>query len=142
MSLARFDFGMMNRLHRDLEQALNENRPVALIPRVEVQELAERYVLRADLPGVAPQDIEVNTDQGVLTLSAKRSTGQSGTVSYQRRFSLPEDAEANDITARSSTAYSRSRLVRPRRLSHDASLSRRPKARIRSIPSSRWICDP
>lgn len=125
MSLARFDFGMMNRLHRDLEQALSENRPVALIPRVEVQELAERYVLRADLPGVAPQDIEVNTDQGVLTLSAKRSTGQSGTVSYQRRFSLPEDAEANDITARSShgvleIAIGKTPKAQPRRITVEA----------------------
>ena len=101
MSLARFDFGVMNRLHRDLEQVLSESRPVALIPRVEVQELAERYVLRADLPGVAPQDIEITTDQGILTLSAKRSSGQSTTVSYQRRFTLPEDAQAEDITARS-----------------------------------------
>jgi HSP20 family protein len=125
MSLARFDFGLMNRLHRDLEQVLSESRPVALIPRVEVQELAERYVLRADLPGVTPQDIEVTTDQGILTLSAKRSAGQSGTVSYQRRFTLPEDAQAEDITARSShgvleISIGKTPKLQPRRITVEA----------------------
>jgi HSP20 family protein len=125
MSLARFDFGLMNRLHRDLEQVLSESRTVALIPRVEVQELAERYVLRADLPGVTPQDIEVTTDQGILTLSAKRSAGQSGTVSYQRRFTLPEDAQAEDITARSShgvleISIGKTPKLQPRRITVEA----------------------
>lgn len=125
MSLARFDFGLMNRLHRDLEQVLSESRTVALIPRVEVQELAERYVLRADLPGVTPQDIEVTTDQGILTLSAKRSAGQSGTVSYQRRFTLPEEAQAEDITARSShgvleISIGKTPKLQPRRITVEA----------------------
>lgn len=125
MSLARFDFGLMNRLHRDLEQVLSESRTVALIPRVEVQELAERYVLRADLPGVTPQDIEVTTDQGILTLSAKRSAGQNGTVSYQRRFTLPEEAQAEDITARSShgvleISIGKTPKLQPRRITVEA----------------------
>ena len=125
MSLARFDFGVMNRLHRDLEQVLSDSRPVALIPRVEVQEFAERYVLRADLPGVAPQDIEITTDQGILTLSAKRSSGQSGAVSYQRRFTLPEDAQAEDITARShhgvlEISIGKTPKVQPRRITVEA----------------------
>jgi HSP20 family protein len=125
MSLARFDYGLMNRLHRDLEQVLSESRSAALIPRVEVQELAERYVLRADLPGVAPQDIEVTTDQGILVLSAKRSGGQNGTTDYQRQFTLPEDARADDITARShhgvlEISIGKTPKVQPRRITVQA----------------------
>jgi len=84
------------------------------------------YQRRFSLPEDAEaNDIEVNTDQGVLTLSAKRSTGQSGTVSYQRRFSLPEDAEANDITARSShgvleIAIGKTPKAQPRRITVEA----------------------
>jgi len=103
MSLVRYDWSLMNRLHRELEQALGQSGPVALIPRVDVREEAGRYLLRADLPGVAPQDIEITTDQGILTLRAQRHSGAEGadTVTYQRRFALPEDADAEQVTARS-----------------------------------------
>ncbi len=103
MSLVRYDWSLMNRLHRELEQALGQSGPVALIPRVDVREEAGRYLLRADLPGVAPQDIEITTDQGILTLKAQRRSGaeNADTVTYQRRFSLPEEADVEQISARS-----------------------------------------
>ena len=103
MSLVRYDWSLMNRLHRELEQALGQSGPVALIPRVESREEATRYVLRADLPGVSPEHIEITAEQGVLTLKAQRVNRDTAadTVTYQRRFSLPEDADAEQITARS-----------------------------------------
>ena len=45
MSLVRYDWSLMNRLHRELEQALGQSGPVALIPRVDVRE--EAGALRA-----------------------------------------------------------------------------------------------
>ena len=103
MSLVRYDWSLMNRLLRELEQALGQSGPVALIPRVESREEANRYVLRADLPGVSPEHIEITAEQGVLTLKAQRVNRDTAadTVTYQRRFSLPEDADAEQITARS-----------------------------------------
>ncbi len=103
MSLVRYDWSLMNRLHRELEQAIGQSGPVALIPRVESREEATRYVLRADLPGVSPEHIEITAEQGVLTLKAQRVNPDAAadTVTYQRRFSLPEDADAEQITARS-----------------------------------------
>lgn len=103
MSLVRYDWSLMNRLHRELEQALDQSGPVALIPRVESREETGRYLLRADLPGVAPEQIEITAEQGILTLKAQRNQAPStdDVVTYQRRFSLPEDADAEQITARS-----------------------------------------
>ena len=94
MSLVRYEWSLLNPV---------DARPVALLPRVEVQEEAGRYVLRADLPGVAPQDTQITVEQGVLTLEAQRPAAhpQGTATRFQRRFALPEDADAEQISARS-----------------------------------------
>lgn len=127
MSLVRYDWTLMNRLHRELEQALGQSGPIALIPRVESREEATRYVLRADLPGVAPEHIDITAEQGILTLKAQRGSADNAAelVTYQRRFSLPEDADAELITARSTHGVleiSIAKLVKaqPRRITVEA----------------------
>jgi len=104
MTLLRYDWNLMNRVNRELESALDQTGPVALIPRVQVREETGRYVLRADLPGVAPADIDITTEDGVLSIKALRRTDAENAESattYQRRFALPEDADAEQVTARS-----------------------------------------
>ena len=127
MSLVRYDWNLMNRLHRDFEQALGQSGPVALVPRIESREEAARYVLRADLPGVAPEQIEITADQGVLTLKAARGGTENAAerVTYQRRFALPEDADAEQITARSAhgvleIAIAKLVKAQPRRITVEA----------------------
>ena len=39
-------------------------------PSVDIEEKDDRYIVRADLPGVNKDDIEVSVDDGVLTISA------------------------------------------------------------------------
>lgn len=123
MTLVRYEpWTLMNRLHRELDdlfrdpvaaqKAGTESRPVALLPSVDVHEDADRYVLRADLPGVQPADIQVTADQGVLTIHAERRVerreGENPQGRYERfagtfarRFTLPEDANTDAISARS-----------------------------------------
>ena len=124
MTLVRYEpWSLMNRLHRELDAVIRAStttpgtaqtghRPVALIPRVDVHEDAERYVLRADLPGVQPADIQVTADQGVLSIRAERrverregepASGRFERVAgtFARRFTLPEDANTDAISARS-----------------------------------------
>ena len=88
-------------------------REFARIPHVDVLEQPGRYVLRADLPGVAPADIEITTHDGVLTLRAERRADptladaeivgrpERYTGTFLRRFTLPEDADTDAISARS-----------------------------------------
>jgi HSP20 family protein len=86
------------------------SRTVAWIPSVDVHEEAERYVVRADLPGVAKDDIEITADAGVLTIKGERkSEKQQSEGSYQRvervagsfvrRFTLPDAAQTDAIKA-------------------------------------------
>ena len=42
-------------------------------PLVDIKEEADRFVVYADIPGVDPQDIEVQMDQGLLTVKGERS---------------------------------------------------------------------
>ena len=85
-------------------------RTVAWIPSVDVHEETERYVVRADLPGVNPDDIEITADAGVLTIKGERKASAAHTDgNYQRverlagnfvrRFTLPEAAQTDAIKA-------------------------------------------
>ena len=106
MTLVRYDWSVPSRLSR-------EAREIALIPRVDVFEQPQRYVLRADLPGVAAADIEITAHEGVLTVRALRRADaaledaqaigrlERAAGTFLRRFTLPEDADADAITARS-----------------------------------------
>ena len=87
-------------------------------PRVDIREEADRFVIFADIPGVDPQDIEVQMDKGILSLKGERVTrpvdageGQAreGDVRFSRmervsgrfhrRFALPDSADADAVTA-------------------------------------------
>jgi len=80
------------------------------IPAVDVVEEAERFVVRADLPGVDPKDVEITAEAGVLTLRGKRESVAHEEASYERtervagsflrRFTLPDAAQTDAITAR------------------------------------------
>ena len=80
------------------------------VPRVDIKEEADRFVIFADLPGVDPKDIEVNMDKGILSIRGERST-ESRTENerfsrierahgvFHRRFALPESANPDAISA-------------------------------------------
>lgn len=129
MTLLRYQpWALAGRLHRELDQALGERAPVALIPRAESRELADRYQLRMDLPGVDPKDIEVTAEDGVLTIKAARKGWEADgnaepkpALTYQRSFTLPEDANPDAIEARSThgvleLTVARVAKVQPRRI--------------------------
>ena len=78
---------------------------------MDIIEKNDAFLLRADVPGVKPEDIDISMENGVLTVSghrfqeaaddtdgAKRMERSYGR--FYRRFTLPETASADDITAR------------------------------------------
>ena len=82
------------------------------IPAVDIKEEKDRYVLRADIPGVDPKDIEIIAENGILTLRGNRpgetretragySRVERPCGSFYRRFSLPDTADLARIAARS-----------------------------------------
>ena len=115
----------------------NVQTPVAeWVPAVDIVEAKDSFVLRADLPGVAASDIEVNMEDGVLTVSGeRRNESQEETdglrrierVSgrFHRRFTLPETADADRIAAKSANGILEVTIpklpeVQPRRITVEA----------------------
>jgi len=83
----------------------------AFAPAFEVKETAEAFVLKADLPGVAEEDLDIGVHNGVLTVSGSRTAedrkeGESFALyerqfgSFSRSFSLPDVADAERIEAK------------------------------------------
>ena len=124
MSLVRYEpWGLLNQLHGNIDRMFDtqmgrlrdEDSPLSAAdwtPAVDIREEDQRYVIHADVPGVNPDDIEVNMEDGVLTIKGERSTEttdeQAGYKrvervrgSFYRRFSLPETADADGISAKS-----------------------------------------
>jgi HSP20 family protein len=116
MSVVRFEpWALLNRLHREFDQTIESGaREATWSPAVDVHEEAERFVVRADLPGVKPADIEITADKGVLSLRGTRNFEQkledgqnNGKYSrvervhgrFVRSFTLPENVQADAIKA-------------------------------------------
>ena len=80
------------------------------VPRVDIKEENERFVLFADIPGVDPADIDIQMDKGLLTIKGERMgvAKQEGERFsrierrhgvFHRRFALPDSADPDGITA-------------------------------------------
>lgn len=114
MRIARFEpWSTIDLLQRDLRRDAPHNSTAAWVPAVDIIEEKGRFLLRADVPGVSAADIDVSMDAGVLTVSGVRLAEERGedteikrtersTGRFQRRFTLPETADAESITARTS----------------------------------------
>ena len=79
-------------------------------PSVDVSETDDRFEVRAELPGVAKDDLHVSVKDNLLTLSGeKRQANVDDTQNYrraerryghfQRRFTLPAEVDTDDIKA-------------------------------------------
>ena len=80
------------------------------VPRVDIKEEANRFVIFADLPGVDPSAIEIDMDKGVLSIKGERkveakaegerwSRNERAHGVFYRRFALPDSANPDGIEA-------------------------------------------
>lgn len=80
------------------------------LPAMDLVESGDAYVLRADLPGVAEEDVHLELEDGVLTLSGERHAEHreqdGGAVrlersfgSFRRQLTLPEGVDPETIAA-------------------------------------------
>jgi len=113
-------WSMMDRWRREIDELFTRSSDASLpavtnstawTPPVDLQEESDRFVLRADVPGVALKDIEVSAEDGTLTIRGERLAREhvrndgfehieraAGT--FLRRFTLPDSARAEAIKAR------------------------------------------
>lgn len=118
--ITRNPFYLLNELQRDLNRAFDSrlygnNNGSSLSnadwsPTVDIHENADGYHLSVDLPGVTPEQIEVTADKGVLSIRGSRTTvhedkdlkrSERFFGSFQRDFSMPENADLDRIEAKS-----------------------------------------
>jgi HSP20 family protein len=110
------------RLQQSLDHLFNESfhspeggassaPSVNWVPRVDIHEEKERFVVLADVPGVDPKDIDITADNGVLTVRGERRVEKRETENgyerverasgaFLRRFKLPEGANTESISAK------------------------------------------
>jgi HSP20 family protein len=82
----------------------------AWTPQIEVERRKDAMVIRADLAGVNPDDVDVTVENGVLTISGERRQERreerEGVVhtelsygSFMRSIPLPDGADENRLSA-------------------------------------------
>ena len=59
-----------------------DNGRAAIAPPVDIYEQEQQYVLRVDVPGVDPQNIEVTAHDGILTIKAERASKPAAVQGY------------------------------------------------------------
>ncbi|HUX13013.1 MAG TPA: Hsp20/alpha crystallin family protein [Spirochaetia bacterium] len=80
------------------------------VPAVDVQELDDRYVLEADLPGMTQKEIDVKVEDNLLTISSEKKAEteqkpegyivrERRASSFRRSFVLPKDVDHDKIEA-------------------------------------------
>jgi HSP20 family protein len=146
MAIVRYEpWSVVNRLHQSLDQFFNEtlsspeassSPSVAWVPRVDIHEEKDRFVVLADIPGVEPKDIDITAENGVLTVRGERRIEKRATDngyerlervagSFLRRFTLPEGANTESIKAKQTNGVlevtiPKTPAVQPRRISIDS----------------------
>lgn len=94
------------------------------VPAIDLAEDAEHLVLRADLPGLTEDDVEVEVTDGVLTISGERKAEEKkegeGYYRVERAFgrfsrslSLPEGIDADKVTAEFDNGVLEVRIPKP-----------------------------
>jgi HSP20 family protein len=89
---------------------LFEPRPAVFAPAMDVHEADNEYVVTAEVPGVAKNEITVEVEEGMLTVRGeKRSEREEKKErrrwversygAFSRSFRLPADAQADKIDA-------------------------------------------
>ena len=82
--------------------------PAGWTPPVDLHETADRYVVRAEVPGLRREDLEIRVHDSHLTLSGTRRDGtpceqyhriERGRGAFSRTFKLPVAVDVEGITA-------------------------------------------
>ncbi len=101
----------MDRLQREMESMLGGGPTQDLwAPPVDVEETSDHLVFHAELPGLSREDIDVELEDGVLTIQGEKKEEQKDENTqgllherrwgrFSRRFTLPRAVDANGITA-------------------------------------------
>ncbi len=112
----RTHFEELDRLRRHLDQVFQQVDPSAaagrtagVFPLVNLTETQEAYILRAELPGVSAEELDIQTMGRNITISGERRIAVDRSAKYHRRereggrfsraIALPGEIDRNKIAA-------------------------------------------
>jgi HSP20 family protein len=106
---------------RDINQIFNRNsdnryrtqavnKPGDWAPVVDIYEAADKFLVRAELPGVDKDAVNVSIDENILTIKGKKQfvdakDGEKWTRveskygEFTRRFTLPDEINSDQVSA-------------------------------------------
>ena len=143
MTLVRYEpWNLLNQFRREMDRFYDptsegdETSSIATsdwIPAVDIKETDTAFEIHADIPGVDPKDINVHMEDGILTIKGERKSEskeehegykriERSRGSFYRRFSLPDTADADKISAKSNhgvleITIPKQEKVQPRKIS-------------------------
>ncbi|ABK18047.1 Hsp20/alpha crystallin family protein [Syntrophobacter fumaroxidans] len=79
----------MDRLFGSLMSGTSGATGSGVFPALNIDEDADNFYARAELPGIKPEDIEISVVGNTLTLSGERKADGVENVSYHRRERMP-----------------------------------------------------
>jgi HSP20 family protein len=133
MAVIRWDpWGELQSLQRDLERLFTRTageggeRSRSVTPPMDAYRAGDTLVVRIELPGVGPGDVDISVEEGQLTVHASRpapdDVDEGGWLrrelvagSYERTFSLPDGADVEGITASTELGILELRIPQGRR---------------------------
>jgi len=121
MALVKWDpfrdlISIQDRMNRMFEQSLSRSRleegisAAAWTPAVDIYETSDRIVLKAELPGMTNEDIDIQIHESTLTLKGERRFSRDvqeenylrierAYGSFQRSFTLPSSVQQGKVCA-------------------------------------------
>jgi HSP20 family protein len=95
---------------QQLERGFALDRGESFLPAFDLKETKDSFILRADLPGVKEDDIDLSLTGNRLTVSGKREAEtedesdqhyiyERSYGSFTRTFTLPEDCDVDHVSA-------------------------------------------
>jgi HSP20 family protein len=89
-----------------------EGKKLEWAPSADISETEKEYLIRAELPAVKKEDVQVTFEDGMITIKGERKQQmedknekyhrtESFYGSFERRFSIPENVNAETIRCES-----------------------------------------
>lgn len=103
---------LLDTAFQDYSNDSTENMPSKWLPKVDIKESDNSYIVTADIPGVDPKDIKISINNNTLTIQGEKTIeNRENDKTYQRierysgsfyrQFSLPTNVDGDNIKAKS-----------------------------------------
>jgi len=106
----RKSFDLVNAIINSVGEARQEEESVDFRPKVNTRETEDNYHIEVELPGVKKEEVNIEVDGNVLSISGERSVKEehkdenyhkveSRFGRFSRSFTLPEKVDVSNIEA-------------------------------------------